>query len=126
GDARVSSYFGSSHRARTTIWMLLRDHALGGGLELEGGGEQGARVPVLTFGEHFGRGARLHHLAVAHDEETAGERGDHAQIVRDEYVGEIAPLLQRAQKIDHLRLDQHVERARRFVKHDEGRLEHDG
>src|SRR5262249_56029977 len=82
GDARVSSYFGSSHRARTTIWMLLRDNALGGGLELEGGGEQGARVRVLRIGEHFGRGALLHHLAVAHDEETAGERGDHAQIVR--------------------------------------------
>ena len=36
------------------------------------------------------------------------------------------PLLQRAQQIDHLRLDQHVERAGRLVEHDEGRLQHDG
>ena len=36
------------------------------------------------------------------------------------------PLLQRAQQLNHLRLDQHVERAGRLVKHDEGRLQHDG
>ena len=44
----------------------------------------------------------------------------------DEHVGEVVALLQRAQKIDDLRLDDHVERARRLVEHHEGRLEHDG
>ena len=44
--------------------------------------------------------------------------------MRDEQIGEIAPLLQVAQQIDHLRLDQHVERAGRLVEHDEGRLQH--
>ena len=46
--------------------------------------------------------------------------------MRDEQVGEIVPLLQVAQQIDDLRLDQHVERAGRLVEHDEGRLQHDG
>ena len=46
--------------------------------------------------------------------------------MRDEQVGQVAPLLQVAQQIDDLRLDQHVERAGRLVEHDEGRLQHDG
>src|SRR5215475_16179130 len=47
---------------------LLRDHAFGRGLEIEGGGEQGARVGSLRIGEHFDGGPLLHHLAVAQDE----------------------------------------------------------
>ena len=70
--------------------------------------------------------AGLDHLAVAHHQEPARQRGDHAQVVRDEQIGEVAALLQVAQQIDHLRLDQHVERAGRLVEHDEGRLQHDG
>jgi hypothetical protein len=41
----------------------------------------------------------------------AGQRGHHAQIVRDEHVGQVALALQLAQQIDHLGLEQHVERA---------------
>ncbi len=61
---------------------------------------------------------------MAHDNETARKRCHHPQVVRDEQVGEIEPLLQVAQQIDDLCLDQHVERACRLVEHDEGRLEH--
>src|SRR5262249_55205391 len=93
---------------------LLRDDALGRGLEVEGGGEQGARIGTLGAGEDVVRGPLLHHLAVAHDEEAAGQRRHHAQVVGDEHVGEVVPLLQRAQEIDDLRLDEHVERARRL------------
>src|ERR1700736_5487547 len=42
----------------------------------------------------------------------------------DEHVGEIAPLLERAQEIDDLRLDEHVEGTRRLVEHHESGFEH--
>ena len=79
----------------------------------------------LRPGEQLRRRPFLHHLAVAHDHEPARQGGDHPQVVGDEEVGEIAPLLQGAQQVDDLRLDQHVERAGRLVEHDEGRLQHD-
>ena len=68
----------------------------------------------------------LFHLAMTHDDEPAGERGHHTQVMRDEQVGQIVALLQVAQQIDDLRLDQHVERAGRLIKDNEGRLQHDG
>jgi hypothetical protein len=43
--------------------------------------------------------------------------------VRNEEIGERAPLLQIAQEIDDLRLHRHVERRGRFVQHDELRIE---
>ena len=46
------------------------------------------------------------------------------QIVGDEQIGEVLALLQVAQQVDDLRLDQHVERAGRLVEHDEARLQH--
>ena len=49
---------------------------------------------------------------------------DHFQIVTDEEIGEAAPLLQIAQKIDDLRLHRHVERRGRLVEDDEFRLKH--
>ena len=44
--------------------------------------------------------------------------------MRDEHVGQVALALQFAQQIDHLCLEQHVERAGRLVQHDEVRLQH--
>ena len=76
--------------------------------------------------EQLGGVARFHDLALAHHQEAARQRGDDAQIVRDEEISQVAPFLQVAQQVDHLRLDQHVERAGRLVEHDEGRLQHDG
>ena len=48
------------------------------------------------------------------------------QIVADEHVGEVAPLLQVAQQLDDLRLHGHVEGRGRLVEHDELRLERHG
>ncbi len=42
----------------------------------------------------------------------------------NEQVSEVLALLQIAQKVDDLRLYQHIERAGRFVKHDKSRLQH--
>ena len=104
----------------------MRDHALGCGFDIERGGEQRARVVALGILEQVGGVAGLHDLAVPHHQQAARERGDAAQIVRDEKIGKVALPLQVAEQIDHLRLDQHVERACGLVEHDESRLEHDG
>ena len=61
-----------------------------------------------------------------HHHQAARQRRDDAQVVRDEQISQIVPLLQVAQQIDHLRLDHHVERAGRLVEHDEARLQHHG
>src|SRR6185295_9479925 len=45
------------------------------------------------------------------------------EIVRDEQVSEIEPLLKLAEKIEYLSLDGNVERRDRFVAHDELGLE---
>jgi hypothetical protein len=78
-------------------------------------GEQRAGVVGLRILEQLGGRALLHHLAMAHHDQMAGERGDHAQIVGNEHVGEVALALQFAQQIDHMGLEQHVERAGRLV-----------
>jgi hypothetical protein len=52
------------------------------GFQPERGGEQGAGVVGLRMLEQFRRRALLHHLAVAHHDQMAGQRGHHAQIVR--------------------------------------------
>ena len=96
------------------------------GFEPERGRKQRAGVIGLRVLEQLRGRPFLHHLAVAHHDQMAGQRGDHAQIVRDEHVGQVALALQLAQQIDHLRLEQHVERAGRLVQHDEIRLQHHG
>ncbi len=70
--------------------------------------------------------ALLHHLAVLQNEHVVGEGPHHLEIVADEHVGELAPLLQVAQQIDDLHLHRHVERRGRLVEHDELRLERHG
>ena len=57
------------------------------------------------------------------DQQPARQRCHDPQIVRNEHVSEVVPLLQITQQIHHLRLDQHVEGAGRLIKHDERRLE---
>ena len=46
----------------------------------------------------------------------------HCEIVRDEHVGKMQPLLKIEQQIDDLRLDVHVERGDRLIRDDEVRL----
>ena len=62
---------------------------------------------------------RLDHLAAAHDGDAIGEMPDDAEIVGDEHDGHAETLLQRAQEIEDLRLDRHVERRRRLVRDQE-------
>ena len=63
------------------------------------------------------QGTALHHAdAVAH---ITYDR----QIVRDEHVGQLELASQIAEQIQKLRLNRHVERRGRFVKHDEAWLQ---
>src|SRR4051812_25792308 len=72
---------------------LLRDSA-GRGLDAERGRKQRPRVIGLRILEQFRSRPFLNHLAEAHHDQMACQRSDHAQIVRDEHVGEIALALQ--------------------------------
>ena len=103
-----------------------RDRPLAVGLQPERGGEQGAGVFALRILEQLGGRPLLLDLAGFHHDQMARERGHHAQIVRDEHVGEFALALQVAQQIDHLRLEQHVERRGRLVQHDKAGFQHQG
>ncbi len=110
------------------MWRL----ASGGGdavvpdLEIEGGGQQGLRVGLARALEDLARGTFLDDLAVLHHQHMIGQGADHAQVVADEHVGEVALVLQLAQEVDDLGLDAHVERAGWLVKHDELGLEYHG
>src|SRR5262245_7631714 len=75
--------------ATTIAPKLLRHGALGRGLQLEGCREQGAGVVALRAREQILGRPLLHHLAVAHDNQTTRQRRHHPQVVRDEQVGEV-------------------------------------
>jgi len=88
------------------------------GLDLERRREKRPRVGAARICQKVHRGAGFDDLAIAHDDDFAGERTDHFQIVTDEEISEAAPLLQIAQEIDDLRLHRHVERRGRLVEDD--------
>jgi hypothetical protein len=57
----------------------------------------------------------FHHLAEVHHRHTVRDMLDHAQVVRDEQIGETEFLLQVFQNIQHLRLDGHIQRRDRLI-----------
>ena len=85
----------------------------------ERGGEKRAGVVGLGPREQLRGRPLLDDLAVLHDDHVVGQRPHDLEIVADEQVGEVAPLLQVAQQVDDLRLHGHVERRGRLVEHDE-------
>ena len=95
--------------------------------EVEGGGQQrlGVGVPA-GWRRSASDGPFLDHLAVLQHHHVVRQRAHHLQIVADEQVGEVVPLLQVAQQVDDLRLHRHVERAGRLVEQHELRLQHHG
>ena len=48
---------------------------------------------------------------------------DHAQVVRDEHVGQMHLVLELVEQVDDLRLDRDVERGDRLVEHDQLRVD---
>ena len=62
---------------------------------------------------------QFHHLAEIHHPHARGDVAHHAEIVRDEQVGQPQILAQLFQQIDDLRLDRDIERRDRLVADDE-------
>ena len=58
---------------------------------------------------------KLHHTAKVHHGHTVADVLDHAQIMRDEQIGETLFLLKLAHQVEHLRADRYVQRGHRFV-----------
>src|SRR5579885_774252 len=94
-----------------------------GGVDGRDGGEQRARVRMMRAQVDRLAVGKLHDLAEIHDRDAAADVLDHAQVVRDEQVGQVEPLLEVLQKVDDLRLDRYVERRNRLVEHQEARTD---
>ena len=62
------------------------------------------------------------HLPRVHHRDAARHLGDHAHVVRDEHQRHAALLLQRAQQVEDLRLDRHVERGGGLVGDQQPRI----
>ena len=76
------------------------------------------RVRKNLFGIGF-----LDYLAQVHNGDPIGYMFDHGEVMRDEQVREIEPLLKLAEEVQYLRLDRNVERRYGFVTDDELGLE---
>ena len=60
----------------------------------------------------------LHREAQVHDQHVVRDVAHHAEVVRDEEIGEPELALQVGEKVQHLRLHRDVERGDRLVGHD--------
>ena len=106
---------------------LARQH--GEALAVVGVGDrrqQRLRIRVERFGEQRAGRRGLHQLAQVHHGDPVGHQAHHAQIVRDEQIGEREALLQVVEKVEYLGLDRHVEGGDRLVAHHDAGIERDG
>ena len=83
--------------------------------------EQRPGVRMRGAREERPRVAQLDDLPHVHHRHAAADVFDQPQVVRDEEIRQLQPLLQIHQQPDDLRLDRHVERGHRFVGDDERR-----
>ena len=72
------------------------------------------------------RGAMFDDAAEIHDHHVIGDVAHDREIVADEEIGEIEPLLDVGEEVQHLRLDRHIERRDRLVEHQDVGIEHQG
>ena len=114
----------------TTRWRIQRAghlarqlDALGtrSGINCRNRGEQCARVGMAWVGIDFVTVRNFDDLAEIHNRNTLADVFDHAQVVRDEEIGQVQLLLQILKQVDYLRLDRNVERRDRLVEHEETR-----
>ena len=66
-----------ARRGTRMLPASLRHHAGGRGFQIERRGKQRPRIIALRVFEQVGGGAGLHHLALPHHQQPAGQRGDH-------------------------------------------------
>src|SRR6266540_2030351 len=79
-------------------------------------------VGVLRVAQNLPYRSILHHLSEIHNGDRVGNLGDDSQIVSDEHYRHADPLLQTSHEIQDLCLDGHIERSRRFVGNQQGRI----
>ena len=87
--------------------------------EQRSGGQQGTGVVVLRSAKDLRGLTRLNDAACRHDEDSRGDLGHDREIVGDEEAGEAVVALQSLEKLKHLRLNGHVQRGDRLVRHDQ-------
>src|SRR5260370_30011421 len=110
--------------AATRWWIQRAGHlarqldALGTrrGVDCRNRGEQRARVRMAWIGIDFVTVRNFDDLAEIHNRNTLADVFDHAQVVRDEEIGQVQLLLQILEQVDYLRLDRNVERRDRLVQ----------
>ncbi len=90
------------------------------------GCQQRLGVGVQRPGEDARLGALLDRVAQVHHQHLVRDVAHHAEVVRDEEIGQAELGLQVVQQVQHLGLDRHVERRHRLVGHQQARVEHQG
>ena len=98
--------------------------ALALGIGLRRRRQQRPRIGMLRIGEDVLARALFDDAAEIHDHHVIGDMAHDRQIVADEEIGEIEPLLDVGEEVQHLRLDRHIERRDRLVEHQDGRRQH--
>ena len=88
--------------------------------------QQRLRVGVQRPREDALLGSLLHDEAQVHHQHVVRDVAHHAQVVRDEQVGQAQVALQVGQQVQHLRLNRHIERRYRLVGHEQRGIEHQG
>src|SRR5258708_39282833 len=129
GPADILRIRASRMEAAAGRWVKRARHLARQLDALDGGGamqrrdrrKQRASVGMAWVGIDFVAIGQLDDLAQVHDRRALTDVLDHAEVVRDEEVGEMEPLLQVLQQVDDLRLDRDVERGDRLVQHQEAR-----
>ena len=83
------------------------------------GGEQLARVRVVSLVEQLVARADLDHSAGVHDGDAVGEVGDHGEVVGDVERRDTVGLGEVADRVQHVRLRGHVQGGGGLVEHDD-------
>jgi hypothetical protein len=96
------------------------------GLQVGVRADQSLGVRVIRVTEHLARRRLLDELAGVHDQHPVRELEDGPQVVADQEDGEAELLLQDAQPLQDLALNDDVQAGRRLVEQDEARLERQG
>ena len=109
GLARCSVVFGAQQLELAR--QILACH----GTEARHGRQQGAGVAVLGPGKDFFGTAFFNLVAAVHHQHAVGHFSHHTHVVGDEYHAHVHFFLQRANQLQNLRLNGHVERGRRLI-----------
>ena len=85
--------------------------------------QQGFGIRVQRMPVYVVRPSGFHHVSQIHDADPVADMFHHAQVMGNKQVADSLPLLDILEKIDHLRLDRHIQRRDRLVADDKIRLQ---